>query len=246
MIDEPSVVIGASFQQSWVKAVKLLVQKDWETRNLMVQVKNSEAFDERLHQQFDEFCRRVGIQGARHVAYTIFPQDFYAKGQTANRLFAGYNRRNGLFERLQRRYGRHGSWGTYFRRMTQYEGGGEPVNQLEKIIHALNTRENVSKAALTIVIQKPGGETTRPLGGPCLNYLAIQAERHTETTLGLLAVYRNHDFLQKAYGTYWGLCNLLRFLAKEVGMVAGPFTCVSSHAYIDRLKPALKAFVAGL
>lgn len=117
------------------------------------------------------------------------------------------------------------------------------MNQLENIINALTMRANVSKAALTIVIQRPGGETTRPLGGPCLNYLAVQAERNTDTTLGLLAVYRNHDFLQKAYGNYWGLCNLLRFLAKETKTIAGPVTCISSHAYVEKHKPALKAFV---
>jgi hypothetical protein len=112
MIDEPLAIVGDSFQQSWVKVVKLLAQKEWEMRNLMVQVKNSEAFDDRLHQQFEEFCRGVGIRGSRHVAYTIFPHDFYTKGKTAVHLFNGYNRRNGLFQRLQRRYGRHGSWGT--------------------------------------------------------------------------------------------------------------------------------------
>lgn len=137
--------------------------------------------------------------------------------------------------------------GTYFRRMTHYDGGGAPVNQLENIISALTTRENVTKAALTVVIQKPGSETTRPLGGPCLNYLAIQAERNEQTTLGMLAVYRNHDFLQKAYGNYWGLCNLLCFLAKETNTIAGPLTCVSSHAYVEgKQRRALRRFLEGL
>jgi thymidylate synthase len=246
MIDEPSTIVADSFQQVWTKVVKTLAENDWERRNLMVQVKNPCAFDEGLHQNLEAFCRQVGILGPRHVAYTIFPQEFFSRNQRAEHLFNGYNRRNGLYERLQRRYARHGSWGTYFRRMTYYDGGGTPVNQLENVIRAINTRENVSKAALTIVIQKPGGETTRPLGGPCLNYLAIQAERNADTTLGLLAVYRNHDFLQKAYGNYWGLCNLLRFLARETGMVAGPVTCISSHAYVDKHKPALRAFVENL
>jgi thymidylate synthase len=246
MIDEPSTIVGDSFQQVWTKVVKTLAQNDWERRNLLAQMKNPCAFDEGLHQNIEEFCRRVGILGPRHIAYTIFPQEFYIKNQSAEHLFNGYNRRNGLYERLQRRYAKHGSWGTYFRRMTRYDGGSTPVNQLENVIKAINTRDNVSKAALTIVIQKPGGETIRPLGGPCLNYLAIQAEHNANTTLGLLAVYRNHDFLQKAYGNYWGLCNLLRFLAKETAMVAGPVTCISSHAYVDKHKPSLRAFVENL
>jgi len=243
MIDEPTTIVGESFQQTWLKVVKWLAVRDWETRNLMGQIKNPEAIDDGFHQSFEDFSRSVGILGSRHVAYTIFPDGAYRKAQGAARLFKNYNRCNGLYERLQRRYGRNGSWGTYFRRMTCYEAGGGTVNQLENIINALTMRANVSKAALTIVIQRPGGETTRPLGGPCLNYLAVQAERNTDTTLGLLAVYRNHDFLQKAYGNYWGLCNLLRFLAKETKTIAGPVTCISSHAYVEKHKPALKAFV---
>jgi thymidylate synthase len=246
MINEPSVVVGDSFQEAWTTVVKRLANDSWETRNLMVQIKNPQAFDNVLHQKLEDFCGNFGILGPRHVAYTIFPHDTYVRVQSADRLFENYNRQNGLYERLQRRYGRHGSWGTYFRRMTHYEAGGTPVNQLENIIRALTTRSSVSKAALTIVIQRPGGETTRPLGGPCLNYLAVQAERNAETTLGLLAVYRNHDFLQKAYGNYWGLCNLLMFLAKETNTVAGPMTCISSHAYVESHKPALKAFVEAI
>lgn len=243
MIDEPLSVIRDSFQQAWLEVVKLLALSNWERRNLTVQIRNPQLFDDDLHWEFDAFSRQVGMLGPRHVAYTIFPHGFYAKGKTAAHLFDHYNRENGLYERLHRR---KRGWGTYFRRMTHYDGRGAPVNQLRNVIDALNTRDRVSKAALTIVIQRPGGETTRPLGGPCLNYLAVQAERNAETTLGLLAVYRNHDFLEKAYGNYWGLCNLLRFLATETGANVGPLTCISSHAYVDGHKPALRAFVEGL
>lgn len=222
MIEEPLPVVSDSFQRAWLEVVKMLAVNNWERRNLVVQIKNPLLFDNDLHQKFEAFCREVEVLGPKHVAYTIFPHGFYSKGKTTAHLFDHYNRPHGLYERLQKRYANHGSWGTYFRRMTSYDGGSGPVNQLENIINALTTRDNVSKAALTIVIQKPGGETTRPLGGPCLNYLAIQAERNTQTALGMLAVYRNHDFLQKAYGNYWGLCNLLLFLAKETNTVAGP------------------------
>ena len=79
--------------------------------------------------------------------------------------------------------------------MIYYEtGSGEIQNQLENIIHAIKVRSNISTAAYTIIIQKPGGETIRPLGGPCLNYIAVQLEPGNPVKLGLLAVYRNHDF----------------------------------------------------
>jgi thymidylate synthase len=130
--------------------------------------------------------------------------------------------------------------------MTHYDKAGAVVNQLDTIIRAVRTRANVNTAAYTVLIQNPGGETVRPLGGPCLNYIAVQLDTSPQLTLGLLAVYRNHDFLERAYGNYWGLCNLLRFLAAEVGAAPGPLTCVSSHAYVPDRKVALRQLVDSL
>ena len=246
MIDEPSVVSEDSFQEAWKAVVELLQGKQWEMRNLMVQVKSPTAFDGAVHRKVESFCALNNILSPRHVAYTIFPHDFYQHRGNAERLFADYNKENGYFERLQNRLHNKSSWGTYFRRLTHYESPSGTVNQLANVIKAINTRANVSKAALTLVIQKPGGETVRPLGGPCLNYLAVQEERTSQTVLGLLAVYRNHDFLQKAYGNYWALCNLLRFLAAETRSQVGPITCVSSHAYVDSRRPALSNLLTKL
>ena len=243
MINAPVALVHAGFQSAWLDVARRLAGSHWELRNLIVQIQDTGAFHKGVDAQFAAFARDQGLLGAKHVAYTIFPHGLYADGQNAAGVFRAYNRPNGLYDRLHRKT--H-DWGTYFRRMTQYPGRDGPVNQLDNIIGAIRDRANLSKAAYTVVIQKPGGETIRPLGGPCLNYLAVQAEPGNPLQLGLLAVYRNHDFLKRAYGNYWGLCNLLRFLAKEVGGDPGPLTCVSSHAYVDQKKTALKAFVEGL
>jgi hypothetical protein len=219
------------------------VDSGWELRNLVVQVKDPALLDQAIHARVSGFARREKLLSPKAVAYTIFPDRFYRQRGNAEALFDGYNRQRGLYDRLKTR------WGTYFRRMTKYETTDGEVNQLRAIIGALRAREAVDKAAYTMIIQKPGSETIRHLGGPCLNYLAIQAERTDHdggTALGLLAVYRNHDFLRRAYGNYWGLCNLIGFLANEVGATPAPLTCISSHAYVDGKKVALKRFVGGL
>ena len=243
MINTPVALVHAGFQSAWLDVVRRLASSDWETRNLVVQIQNTGAFDDVFDTLFAGFAHAQGLLGPKHVAYTIFPQGLYSDGQDAAHVFRAYNRPNGMYDRLHRKT--H-DWGTYFRRMTQYEGRDGPVNQLDNIISAIRGRANLSKAAYTVVIQHPGGETIRPLGGPCLNYLAIQAEPGDRRQIGLLAVYRNHDFLERAYGNYWGLCNLVRFLAKEVGGDPGPLTCISSHAFVDKKKTALRAFVEGL
>lgn len=243
MINEPVTLTTEGFQQAWLEAVRLLMNMQWERRNLMVQIRNPTHLDQILHDRVTDFARQEGVLGPKHVAYTIFPHGLYQRTGNAEKLFEAYNRRNGLFERLHRR---KPGWGTYFRRMTHYDKVGDVVNQLGNVIRTIRTRKNVSKAAYAAIIQNPGGETVRPLGAPCLNYLAIQLEPGDSTVLGLLAVYRNHDFLERAYGNYWGLCNLVQFLAAEVEATVGPLTCVSSRAYVSGGKTVLRAFVEGL
>ena len=48
--------------------------------------------------------------------------------------------------------------------------------------------------------------------------------------VSLLAIYRSHDFISRAYGSYLGLGRLLQFVAHESGFPAGELTCVSASA----------------
>lgn len=243
MINAPVMLVANGFQQAWMDVVRLLKTSHWELRNLVVQVKDPTLFDQQVHDRVSTFAQSEGLLGPKHVAYTIFPHGLYKQTGNAPRLFSAYNRPNGLYERLNRR---KPCWGTYFRRMTHYPKADGAVNQLANMINAIRSRDSISKAAYTIVIQNPGGETVKPLGSPCLNYVAMQLDPVDPIVLGMLAVYRNHDFLKRAYGNYWGLCNLLNFVVREIGARPGPLTCVSSHAYISEKKNTLKSLVDGL
>jgi thymidylate synthase len=91
----------------------------------------------------------------------------------------------------------------------------------------------VYHAAYTIVVVRPK-DSHRPRGGPCLNYIALQLGRDSGSrTLSLLAVYRNHDFVQRALGNYIGLADLQAFLADQSGYGLGTLTCVSSRASLN-------------
>jgi len=238
MINPPVSITETSFQAAWLEVVKRLSDNKWKLRNLIVYIENPIAFDQDFHQNICQFGDRIGLLSAKDVAYTIFPHKLYETKGNYRKLFDSYNRHNGLFERIQNR---KPGWGSYFRRMTYYEtSSGKNENQLKNIILAIKTRGNISTAAYAIIIQKPGGEMIRPLGGPCLNYIAVQLEPGNPVQLGLLAVYRNHDFLERAYGNYWGLCNLTSFIAEETGATCGPLTCISSQAYVKGNKTALR------
>ena len=189
------------------------------------------------------FSKNHRLISPKGVAYTIFPHKTYKRNQCAQELYDCYLKTIYPWTRTRE----HKGWGTYFHRMIHYETHTGVVNQLNNIINAINDRDVTSRAAYTIVIEKPGGETIRPLGAPCLNYVAVQLEpTERRRRLGLLCIYRNHDFLERAYGNYWGLSNLLCFLAKETDSDVGTLTCISSHAYIPSKKAAFKKLLEEL
>lgn len=234
----PNIISKESFQLAWIDALKHLERKNWRLRNLIIQVTNPSAFNDVIHQKVVNFARSNNILTPKHVAYTIFPHNIYRAKKSANELFVAYNRRGGFYERIKRR-SRKIRWGTYFKRMTHYKTNSKIINQLKEIIEAINTRERISKATYTIIIQNLGKETIQPRGAPCLNFLIVQLEPKPKKTLGILCIYRNQDYLERAYGNFLGLCNLLNFLANETNSVPGPLTCVVSHAYVNGKKQNL-------
>jgi len=242
-MNTPLLVIESSFQIAWVQAVKILENQKWECNNLIVQINKICEFDRDFHQKVDQFARDIGKLPPKHVAYTIFPHRFYEIKQTREALFHAYNKKGGFYDWTRKRP--RSTWGTYFRRMTHYEEpNGDIVNQLDKVISAIRDWDCLHRAAYTIIIPKPGSDTARPRGGPCLNYIAPQVNSSVgSASVSLLCVYRNHDFLERAYGNYWALCNLTRFIATESGLDTGSLTCISSHAYVCSHKRALKALV---
>ncbi len=244
-LNKPVVISGQSFQQAWKDVVLFLSKTSWETYNLVVQIDDPVSFDQVIHKQVINFCGENSLLSPKDVAYTIFPHNQYRYLKSGNGVYNAYNKSNGLYERLQTKA--RSGWGTYFRRMTHYKEGSAIENQLKNIVDAINKRKLLYKAAYTIIIQKPGSETIRALGGPCLNYMAIQLYRDgSENYLGMMCVYRNHDFLGRAYGNYWGLCNLVWFLSNETGYKPGIVTIISSHAYIDGVKARLKDLISKL
>jgi len=241
----PHLIACDTFQEAWIEACEYLIAAGGESHNLFVSIRDPLHDDPVLERQVESFCRGLDLRTPKQVAYTIFPSTL-SRHRSAQSLALAYNRKNGFFARLKSRYPQRIRWGTYFRRLTHYELGKEPINQLGTIIDAINARKNAHRAAYSMIIQRPGSENTRPIGGPCLNYLALQGHRQNGYRhLGLLAVYRNHDFLQRAYGNYLGLGQLLGFICQETGCQVGELVCVSSHAYIEKAR-ALSAFLASL
>lgn len=241
-MNDPFVIKNSSFQQTWVNAVEHLSVNNWKYFNLIIQITDPCIFDITTHNSITQFSKMINIRTPKDVAYTIFPYNQY--NGNADELYQQYIKRFFPWTRKQQ----HSGWGTYFERMINYDpgNGSKRINQLKNIVDAINVRKMTLSAAYTISITHPGGETIRRMGGPCLNYLTIQMEPSNPPKLGILAIYRNHEFLERAYGNYFGLCKLLEFLNEQTSTVPGTITCVSSHAYVKGEKVRLKSFINSL
>lgn len=228
-VNPPIIVEAESFQEAYFAALSEVQGHKWECWNLVAQIGDPSRLDAGVNARVTEFALSEGLRRPLNVAYTIFPHRL-AQGRSRACLYKRYT------ERLLPRYRQ---WGTYFGRLIAYPGGDGPVNQLELAITSALGSEDTYRACYTFLIPRPGTETRQHRGAPCLSYLALQLEPGEQRLASLLAVYRNHDFRERAYGNYWGLCNLLMFLAQELDCAPGKVTCVSSHAYVADGKRAL-------
>ncbi len=232
-IQAPNTSVG------WLRALRHLLSCGGECFNLLVNIESALELEPSIHAAFEQLTANHGLLTLKQVTSTVFPRPTYiATGKDPEKLFDRYNRAGGTYDHLQRKYPKSVRWGSYFKRMTCYPhalpgGGVTTINQLGEIVTMLQQRANTWKASYTITIQIPGVDGRRPRGGPCLSYIALQLQ--SPRVLNMLAIYRSHDFIERAYGNYLGLAYLMGFICDQTGYTLGRLSCLSSHASIANL-----------
>jgi thymidylate synthase len=164
------------------------------------------------------------------VSNTIFPHKFFQRHRSLSSE-AFFDLHEKLYLRGKTMHAKNRSrWGTYFLRFTKF--GSRKHNQLQNIIDAINSR-NTNNAACYIMHASSVDydSNVRKMGNPCLQYVQIEAQA---SKLNLTAVYRNHDFLNKALGNYIGLSRLLEFACLKTRKQVGSVVCHSIHYYLDQ------------
>jgi thymidylate synthase len=238
-MNKPLLICEDSFQMAWANAIISLSENGWRNWNLVVQINQPESFDMEIDNMLKDFAKEYDLILPDHVAHTIFPQRFYSNKRTKSRFYEVYYK----FYDWSRKQ-KHSGWGTYFDRMIRYESPNhEEIDQLGGIISNINSRQTNYGASYVMVIPHPYKDLNRIMGAPCLNYITVQVEHienlKNQKLINLMAVYRNHDFTERAYGNYLGLCNLIKYIAIETKSDVGALTCVSSRADVPKHKKEL-------
>jgi len=219
------MVAALDLSAPWIQGLAHIIENGGECLNLMVQISNPQTTHAKIDREYDRLVEKYALHKKKDVAYTIFPQSLYEKLAKKNRpkLYKLYNR---MYPRIKTR------WGTYFKRMIDwtFAQNAKKINQLEIIVSRLKNRKRLYRYAYTIQICSPQRNFAQPVGAPCLNYITLQIDSDNHR-INMLAVYRNHDYMQRAYGNYIGLSNLQRFICEQSKFKVGMLTILSSHAF---------------
>jgi hypothetical protein len=254
-----TAIFGRNVSSAWLEAYALLIERGRDVVNLVVAIEKPLVEDSRIRLILDRFIeeRRIRNRNGAHrvelvstVANTIFPQALYIP-----RL--GRKARSHLYEMSElgrdasRRRNRRG---TYFERLVAWPTSAGSINQLENVILRIQKAqsrgrytENALELAVSGVsdfVDDVAREKTAGLaiygtefdkgitrGFPCLSHISLSL---VDGQLHMTALYRNHEFVRRAYGNYLGLGRLLGFVAHEAGCGIGELMCVCLHMRILR------------
>jgi len=215
----------------------LIVQPNFEAHNIIITISDPCDFS-RLNyslQHRNPVKINNNFDNLRNVINTIFPFQLATH-------FSG--NRNGLYTKYLRIYSksRKRKWGTYFQRFVSFtKHSTTGINQLENIINSLNGGSPQRYYNIMHTTSVNIESNVRPLGGACLQY--VQINKRGADIIDLIAVYRNHDYFNKALGNFYGLAYLLEFIASNTNYNSGSLIIHSIHAFSSQGKNRLRNLI---
>lgn len=255
-------VVGEDIGSAWLAAFRALDARKGSIVNLAVDITSPTTEDLGVRHAIEETLadlrdthRVANAQSMHTVANTVFPISLYrpdSKG-AAERFID-----NALKGEQNRRHATRRQWGTYLGRLVAYPArDGNTTNQLAASLDRLSAKGNEWSDLYEMPITRPDGDYDEPdwetvlpeppatvgavlhgdsrldarwRGGPCLAHVSLTLEHGV---LSMVALYRRHSYVTRAYGNFLGLARLLYFLAHESGHEVGNLLVVTGHATVD-------------
>jgi hypothetical protein len=256
-------VTGTDIGAAWLAAFRALHAQKGSIVNLAVDITAPmsedvgvrHAIEDTLVGLRDSHRDFAGVQSMHTVANTVFPISLYRHGAegAASRFIA-----NALKGEQNRRHASHRRWGTYLGRLVAYPArDGQATNQLAINLERLSGKDRQWSDLYEVPIASPDGDHYDPdwedlsrsssatggavlhgdtrldplrRGGPCLAHISLTLDGGV---VSMLALYRRHSYVTRAYGNFLGLSRLLYFMAHESGHDVGNLMVVTGHATVD-------------
>ena len=224
-----TIISGLNCFEAWRKVAKYLIDhpKSNDT-NVVVTIENPTDFCDLKNwiEKYNPQLVESESTNIRQVINTIFPYNLKSYFDDRHLFYLKYEQ---IYKNSRRK-----KWGTYFQRLISFGKGFENshINQLENAINALRG-DSPQKYFITFHLTASNIESNvRPLGGPCWQYGELTVNE--DNSIDLIAIYRNHDYLNKAFGNFIGLAKLLEFICAESQRRPGKIVIHSIHAYSSK------------
>jgi thymidylate synthase len=221
----PNLICSENCLDAWQKTCRYLMTKASKESNLLIVIENPILFEKEWLDRYNPYRVKpteTKKNNIRNVINTIFPYKLESQSVSSSEFYEKYKILN---ERGKRRKINRPTWGTYFERLTYFDG---TLNQLERVIVKLKDWPNNQSAAFVFHLSSPDIDSPRRMGAPCWQYAQLSED---DEGLHLTVVYRNHDYFNKALGNFIGLAKLLGYICKRTGKTPGKLVCHSVHAY---------------
>lgn len=234
-------IYGETNEEAWLNAVKYFIdKKEDHAYNLILEIKQPATTDTRsksIRCELDNLLKEADQYSINTVAETIFPAAEYKK-HGADGVLKIYP--DIIYPQIKSLPGN--SKGTYALRIVQgTKPNGEQCNPLDNVIKKLKKQLNREKGTVKCIYELSLDEVenitinrndTSGIGFPCLSHLSFKLNKDNSQLI-LTALYRSQFYAQKALGNLRGLARLQSFVAKEIGITAGPLVCHATYATLD-------------
>jgi hypothetical protein len=233
-------IIESSLTRAWIAGTEQLMHVGGEAFSLVVSIADPSeptGTEADVRRYLDKVLTNAKLQDTQTVANTIFPVAL-AKGRSASKLYDTYS--NKTFSVL-RRFAPNRR-GTYFLRMIKRDSQRHPKvvsrNPLDEVISKmrgeLERGKGILRCAYELAVYDPLDDASIRMGFPCLSHVSLKLDPD-HGRLHLTALYRNQQYIERAYGNFLGLARLQAFIAQETGLKVGELVCHATHAEVDHL-----------
>lgn len=240
---------GATVSEAWLNAVQVVdAAPERRLFHLVTRISNPVTEEPRIRAAADALLRDLDLAPVDTVANTIFPAQLAAASAGPSELARRYRR---LYPTLRLLH-KSNRKGTYFGRIVAHPAAGGERDQLADLIERLNTELRTpgpKSARYEMNISEPGelapaaevtdggpvhvyaaGRDTSPMGFPCLSFCSFQLD---SGLLHMIAQYRYQYLIERGYGNYLGLGQLLGYVCATAGLHPGQLTIMAGVAAVD-------------
>ena len=218
-------MLGKTAVDAWKSGAAKILELG-QVRNLFTTIDKPCEIDQEWLVRYSPRSLGSENDNIRDVVDTIFPMDLYSRhSDDRSRFFMSYL---ACHDRARRWRRNRATWGTYFERLIRFPLA-ENVNQLDRAIEKLRTWSVRNTTGIVFHLSSPAADAPRTRGGPCWHYGELLW--HRDNSIDLVAVYRNHDFFNKALGNFIALGQLLQFICTQANKEPAKLICHSVNAY---------------